>query len=880
MSGKIVEIPETEFVSPYENKKVITIGRLFPIFDPTGALTNVVVMQEDVTERKRAEEAQRESERITHTLYESTQALAEKDDWKEIIAVIVERATDLFGGLFSKLYLWDQERELLVPHYCNNMEDYEMTMAYNIKLGVGFIGTAGLNRRGMIMNYNDKDKIAVIIPGSSTERDHLQSMIVEPLLDGDRLIGTIDVTAYERVFTEEDQALLRVFARQAAIAYLRSSNMKALRESEEKSRRILTSSPDAIVVTNLNGNIIECNDATLRIYGYSSKNILIGKKALGFIAKKDLRKALINIKKVLEHGLLKDIEYSMVNKDGIEFPVEVSASIIRDESNNPQTFVTIIRDITERKQAENLAIAQKELAVLFCETSNLDDALKLSIEKAIQVSGMDSGGIYVIDENTSDYNLKYSTGLSPDFLESGSHYSADSPNVQIINKGKPIHTLHTEMGVKLNDKRKSEQLAAISIIPMLFKGKPVGCMNIASHTKDSIPEYAQHALEVIAGQLSGIITRFNTESKLKKSEERYRRLFEDDMTGDYVSTPDGWLITCNPAFAAILGFKSVEEATSASIESFYVNPNDRIEFINKLREKGRLELFEKEFYHRDDRILNIIENAVGVFNDDGELIEIRGYIIDKTDQKKLEEQFRQAQKMESVGRLAGGIAHDFNNLLTVITGNSELAKMSIDKGDPLFEDIEEISKAAERAADLTHQLLAFSRKQTLQPKIINLNQVISNLDKMLRRIIGEDIDLQTVLSPTLRNVNADPGQITQIITNLAVNSRDAMPKGGKLTIETENVELDEEYVKTHPDTEPGLYVMIGVSDSGEGMSEEIRSRIFDPFYTTKETGKGTGLGLSTVYGIVKQSGGSIWVYSEPGKGTSFKIYLPAVKDKV
>jgi two-component system, cell cycle sensor histidine kinase and response regulator CckA len=277
---------------------------------------------------------------------------------------------------------------------------------------------------------------------------------------------------------------------------------------------------------------------------------------------------------------------------------------------------------------------------------------------------------------------------------------------------------------------------------------------------------------------------------------------------------------------------------------------------------------------KDGRTISCEWYNTPLVDDSGRVFGIASLVQDVTERVALEERFRHSQKMEAIGRLAGGVAHDFNNLLTVILGYAQILADGLPAGSRLAESTAQIKSAADRAAGITRQLLAFSRKQVLSPRIIDLNDIMLNLDSLLRRLIGEDIEVLTLPQRDRASVTADPGQIEQVIMNLALNARDAMPNGGKLTLETANVELDGTYAKEHQPIEPGHYVMLAVSDTGVGMSPEVQARIFEPFFTTKEVGKGTGLGLSTVYGIVKQSGGYIWLYSEPGQGTTFKIYFP------
>jgi len=309
----------------------------------------------------------------------------------------------------------------------------------------------------------------------------------------------------------------------------------------------------------------------------------------------------------------------------------------------------------------------------------------------------------------------------------------------------------------------------------------------------------------------------------------------------------------------IAGRYKGENIKSTLIEGAYEGEN----FYPDLGEKGKWLFF----------------TAAPLRNQQGKIVGAIETFQDITEQKSMEQQLRHAQKMEAIGTLAGGIAHDFNNLLTVILGNAELALMNVIKNESLRKGIEEIKKAGDKAASLTRQLLAFSRKQIVKPEVMDLNKVINEMEKMLKRMIGENIELQTVLGTELWKVYADSGQIDQVIMNLVVNAEDAMPQGGKLTIDTANADLDRNYFREHgiKEEKPGHYVMLAISDTGIGIDKEIQSHIFEPFFTTKEVGKGTGLGMSTVYGIVKQNNGFIWVYSKPEQGTTFKIYLPKMK---
>jgi len=432
----------------------------------------------------------------------------------------------------------------------------------------------------------------------------------------------------------------------------------------------------------------------------------------------------------------------------------------------------------------------------------------------------------------------------------------------------------------------------ILITGSLTEEVAVACMKEGAHdyilktSLTRLPSAVLNALE----KAKNVEAKMRAEAALHKSEEQYRLIAEN--TSDLICLLDvnRNYTYISPSHREVLGY-APESLLGDSCFSL-IHPDDREMAEDETRRAiadKKLHRLEVRLKHKDgdwktfETLGNWIYDSQGrpqhsilVSRDITERKKAEETLRESEEKLRLsEEQLRMSQKLEAVGQLAGGVAHDFNNLLTVITGYSDLVLARLNESDDNRTKIEEIKRAALRASSLTRQLLAFSRKQVLQPKLFNLNDLVADMSKMLQRLIGENIEMTTCCGPEAP-INADPGQIEQVLMNLVVNARDAMPNGGRVTVETSRVEIDEGYASTHINVLPGPYVMLAVSDTGGGMDAETRKHIFEPFFTTKELGKGTGLGLSTVYGIVKQSGGNIWVYSEPHHGTVFKVYLPAV----
>ncbi|HEX8372541.1 MAG TPA: ATP-binding protein [Chthoniobacterales bacterium] len=368
-------------------------------------------------------------------------------------------------------------------------------------------------------------------------------------------------------------------------------------------------------------------------------------------------------------------------------------------------------------------------------------------------------------------------------------------------------------------------------------------------------------------------------AELAVSEERFRALFQNSPVGLYQATADGTLTMVNSTLLNMLGYSSQEELLAAQKDLWDEESTvTRKELLREMEENGEILRRDAMWRHREGSSVFVRESAKAKHDEAGEVLHVEGSVEDVTEQRQLEERYLQAQKVQAIGQLAGGVAHDFNNILTAILGYSEMLLDQVTLPPTATNYVNEIKNAGERASGLTQQLLAFSRKQTLQPRVIQLNTVVNDMHGMLKRLVGENIEICTDTEPNLARVKADPGQIQQVLLNLVVNARDAMPSGGRLRIETSNAILDHDYARLFPEVTEGRYVMFAVSDTGMGIPPDIAARIFEPFFTTKEVGTGTGLGLSTCHGIIKQSGGHIAVYSEIGHGSTFKVYLPQTQE--
>ena len=662
---------------------------------------------------------------------------------------------------------------------------------------------------------------------------------------------------------------------------------EALRRSEARMKSVLDAALDAVIMMDEQGLVVSWNARAEDLFGLRHDDAIGRSVAELIIPPRYRADHARGLKAYLATGegpvIGRRTELSALRRDGSEFPIELTVTALKEAG--AFYFNAFVADITDRKRAEQEIAERMELATF---TSDIgaalirDEPLPVVLQQCAEAMMRHLepafARIWTLNHAGDTLELQASAGMYTHLDGAHARVPVGRFKIGLIAAEREPHLTNDVVhDPRVSDQTwaKREGMVAFAGYPLVVGDQLVGVM--AMFSRHPLSPNVLGSMAAVANQIALGIERKRSEEEHLASEEQYRLLFDSNPHSMWVYDQETFaFLAVNDAALRHYGYSREEFLAMTALD---IRPPEEVAAFKEGQERqarhGAPSYYSRHTFKHRKKSGAIIEVdiAANAILFQGR----RAWLLlatDVTEKRTLEAQLLQSQKMESMGRLAGGVAHDFNNLLGIITGYGDLLRRRVTADPRLTKYVDDIVKAAERAAGLTRQLLAFSRQQVLQPRILDLNPVVDETQKMLRRVIGEDIQLVTVLDENLAPVKADAGQMDQILMNLAVNARDAMPRGGRLTIETANVALDESYARQHAGVEPGRYVMLAISDTGHGMTPEVRSRIFEPFFTTKDPGKGTGLGLATVHGIVKQSGGHIFVYSEPGHGTSFKIYLP------
>lgn len=658
---------------------------------------------------------------------------------------------------------------------------------------------------------------------------------------------------------EEEAQLIKMY--DDSLSRKLESKIRELDEAKEKIssvarhyRNLFSSMRDVVVIADLNRNILDANQPALRnLFGYELEEV-IGKQARILYADDEgyefAGRKVFDTREFVEGRIM---EVSLTRRNGEIFTGEMQALKLVDDRGRPSGNIAMIRDITNRKYIE--------------------DMLKISEERYRRITEAITDYIYTVRvENGRPVETRHSEAC---FAVTGytSRDFAEDPYLWIRMVLEEDHDLV----------RKQAEKVLSGQTPQSIEHRIVRKDGMVRWVESIIVPYkdAGGALISYDGLVRDITERRKAEEALQESEERLRTIFDNSPVGISVASPEGKLIRTNPAFQKMLGYTEDEMHRDFAQITHRDDVGKNMQLFKEMVDGKRNQYWlEKRYIRKDGGILWAHTTVTAIRDHKGTFKYNFAIIEDMTERKKLEDQLRHAQKMEAIGQLAGGVAHDFNNMLTAIIGYGHLLKLKLKDNAPLLHFIEQIIAITERGATLTKDLLAFSRKQAVDLKPVKLNDLIDRIGKLMPKFVGEDIELRIKLTDQPLIVLADSSQVEHVLINLATNARDAMPEGGTLTIETAQVSVDHEDIKQFGYGTPGVYALISVSDTGIGMDKETIRKIYDPFFTTKEVGKGTGLGLAMTYGIIKQHNGYINAYSEPGRGTIFKIHLPLIKDDV
>jgi two-component system, cell cycle sensor histidine kinase and response regulator CckA len=639
--------------------------------------------------------------------------------------------------------------------------------------------------------------------------------------------------------------------------------------------QMFQASPDALVIADDHERVLWANPTFVRMFGYEMSEIL----------KQPMQNWAVPLNRLAEMQAADDegsgrastpLETQRRRKDGSLLDVSVfSAPLLHD--GKIAGYYARYHDISYRKRVEALSSALYRVAE---KSSSVHDLQRFfAAVHAIVNELMYARNLYVALYDAATDLITFPYFVDENDPPPGPKKTGRGLTDYLIRTGEPLlatpkvlQAMEDRGEVARNGSRSLDWIG----VPLKVGNHTFGALVVQTYSRNiRYGERDKEILTFVARQVASAVEIKRNEQALRRSEARYRSLVQSSVYGIYRSSLEGRFLDVNPAVIAMLGYASAEEVLLLDPEKqVFARPEEHRGLIERFRRTGRLDGLEVSWKRKDGSAIMVRISGRAVSSADEPADVLEAIAEDVTDRRLLEDQLRQSQKMEAVGRLAGGVAHDFNNLLMVISGYTEVILAKLDVDNPLHEKGRAIQQAADRATTLTRQLLAFSRKQLLELKIVDVNTIVLDMERLLRPLIGENIDLVIELSPEAGHTRADAGQLEQVLMNLVVNAKDAMPAGGKLSIQTRNVTEAEGHRRGPTFIRPGNYVLLSVSDTGTGMDKETQSRIFEPFFTTKEMGKGTGLGLSTVYGIVKQSGGYVVVHSEEGSGSTFHIYLP------
>src|SRR5438270_5252390 len=628
--------------------------------------------------------------------------------------------------------------------------------------------------------------------------------------------------------------------------------------------QLVEGAPEAITLLDANYRVVHINSEFTRMFGYTAAESL-GQTIEALIVPPDRRAESDAMEQTLATGQKVNLETKRKRKDGSLVDVSIQGTLV-GVGGGQAALYAIYRDISERKRAEALSSALYRIAE---KTSSAEDLSGFyAAIHSIVGELMHARNFYIALYDPATQYLSF-----PYFVD-----EEDTPPApRKLARGLTEYVLHTaepqlvtpEIFDELARKGQVNPIGALSVgwlgAPLKGSNCTLGVVAVQSYSENvRYGEKDKEILTLVSQQLASTIEHKRSEEALRRSEARYRSLVQSAVYGIYRSNLEGKFLDVNPALVSMLGCNSADEVLGLDPKvDVFVDAKEQARLMGEFRRGARLDNVEVRWKRKDGKQITVRLSGRAVKDETGEVVEV--IAEDVTERRVLEDQFRQAQKMEAVGRLAGGVAHDFNNLLMVISGYTEVLMEHTAQDHALHPKIAAIQQASDRATTLTRQLLAFSRKQLLELKVVDVNAIVKDIERLLRPLIGENIELVTRLAGDLGRTRADAGQIEQVIMNLVVNSKDAMPNGGKITIQTANESLDDDLQRECSYIQPGPYVMLSIEDNGHGMDKETQSRIFEPFFTTKEKGKGTGLGLSTAYGIIKHSGGYLPAQSQGGR---------------